>query len=435
MSRSFGLFLLAVTAAASAAAQPSHLTLADAVRMALRTGAPAELARSTEERARVAQREAFGALLPTVDARLQRYSQSINLQTFGFSFPGQPPVVGPFNVTDAQLAAAMQVFNLAALNRYRALQQSAAASRYAVQAADNDVAAAVARLYLLAERASTQIATRQADVTLFERLLKQSQDEFAAGTGTRLDVAQANVQLSRARQALLLAQNDRENAVLALLNAIGADESQPVTLDVEIPTPPSTQAPLADLLQRAQTQRPDLQQLVVQEKAARLGVEAAKAMRLPSLSVDYEGDLSGNHTEDLRYSRRIAGVVSMPLLRSDIRANVARATIELHDVETQLGQKQRDVEQDVRRARMNVDNAVARTAVARENVSVAEEALTIARDRRAAGYGSTVEVDRAEDSYRQAREDLIAAEADAAAAEYDLQHATGDIARLTEQSK
>jgi outer membrane protein TolC len=295
-----------------------------------------------------------------------------------------------------------------------------------------NVAAAVARLYLIAERASTQIASRQADVTLFERLLKQAEDEFNAGAGTRLDVAQANVQLSRAKQALLVARNDRENAVLALLNAIGENESDDVTLDVTIPTPPATRPPLTDLLQRARANRPELQQLATEEKAARLGVEAARAMRMPSLAFDYEGDLSGNQTNDLRYSRRIAGVVSLPLLRSDIRATVARATIELHDVETQIVQRQRDVEQDVRRASMNVASAAERVAVAQQNVTVAEEALTIARDRRAAGYGSPVEVDRAEDSYRQAREDLIAAQADAAAAEVDLQHATGDIAKLTE---
>ena len=71
-------------------------------------------------------------------------------------------------------------------------------------------------------------------------------------------------------------------------------------------------------------------------------------------------------------------------------------------------------------------------AVAREAARVAEEALTVARDRRAAGYGSPVEVDRAQDQYRQAREDLIAAETDAAAAQFDLEHATGGIHRMVE---
>ena len=65
--------------------------------------------------------------------------------------------------------------------------------------------------------------------------------------------------------------------------------------------------------------------------------------------------------------------------------------------------------------------------VASDTVKVAEEALTVARDRREAGYGSPVEVDRAQDSYRQAHEDLISAQADAAAAHFDLLHATGEI--------
>src|SRR5207302_2216027 len=142
---------------------------------------------------------------------------------------GQPPVVCQYNVTDAQVAAAMQLFNLAAIRHYQALSQGETASRYAMQRAENDVATAVARLYVLAQRASTQIASRQAEVALFERLLKVAQDEFNAGTGTRLDVAQATVQVDRAKQALLVAQNDYRNAVLALLNAIGANEASDVT--------------------------------------------------------------------------------------------------------------------------------------------------------------------------------------------------------------
>ena len=76
-----------------------------------------------------------------------------------------------------------------------------------------------------------------------------------------------------------------------------------------------------------------------------------------------------------------------------------------------------------------MQNAEARVGVATENVQVADEALTVARDRRAAGYGSPVEVDRAQDAYRQAHEDLIAAQADAAAAQFDYEHATGAIRR------
>jgi outer membrane protein TolC len=76
---------------------------------------------------------------------------------------------------------------------------------------------------------------------------------------------------------------------------------------------------------------------------------------------------------------------------------------------------------------MSLQNAEGRVRVAEESVQVAEEALTIARDRKAAGYGSTVEVDRAEDQYQQAHESLISARADAALASVQLRHATGEI--------
>jgi outer membrane protein TolC len=420
------LLLLAFSVSARAQTEPLRLTLGDAIRRALGTGTQAELARSNEELARIARSEALNALLPQADAKLMRYNQSINLATFGFSLPGVPAVVGPFNVTDAQLAAAVQVFNMAALLRYQSLQSSANASHFQSEQAENDVAAAVARLYLMVQRAQTQIAARQADIALFTRLLQTSQDEFKAGTGTRLDVAQANVQLARARQALLAAQNDRQNAALALLNAVGADESSDVVI-ADAPTVPTTVPAIDTSLASARTQRPELRQAEANERAAKLTVDAARARLLPTVSVDFEGDMSGNRTTDLHWTRRVAANLGVPLFHADINANIARAKVMLHDAQTRRTLLERDVEQDVRRSLMTLQNAESRVGVATENVQVAEEALTVARDRRAAGYGSPVEVDRAQDAYRQAHEDLIAAQSDAAAAQFDYEHATGAI--------
>ena len=422
----FSFLLFAIAVSANAQTAPLRLTLGDAIRMALGSGTQTELARSNEELARIARSEALNALLPQADARLMRYSQSINLATFGFTLPGFPAVVGPFNVTDAQLSAAVQVFNLAAVRRYQSLQSTANASRYQSEQAENDVAAAVARLYLIVQRAQTQIASREADIALFTRLLQTAQDEFKAGTGTRLDVAQANVQLARARQALLAAQNDRQNAGLALLNAIGADESRDIVI-ADMPPVPTALPAIDTSLASARSQRPELRQAEEQERAAKLTVDAARARLLPSVSFDFEGDMSGNHTDDLHWTRRIAANLGVPLFHADINANIARAKVQLHDAQTRRTQLERDVEQDVRRSLMTLQNAESRVGVATENVQVAEEALTVARDRRAAGYGSPVEVDRAQDAYRQAHEDLIAAQADAAAAEFDYEHATGSI--------
>jgi outer membrane protein TolC len=419
-----------VTAAGTEATpNPLPLTIAGAIRMALSEGTQARLARTGEERARIAQREALDAMLPQANANLLRYNQSINLETFGFTLPGLPPIVGPFNVTDAQVTAAMQLFNIAALRAYQSRKAGLNASRYDVERAENDVAAAVARLYVLVARSEAQVNARTADVKLFTELARVANDELKAGTGTRLDVAQANVQLARAQQALLSARNDRETARLALLNAIGADESTDVILSDALKAP-SNVPDGATAIAKAREQRPDLKALEIQEQAAQLFVDAQRDRRLPSVSLDFVGDYSGNRTTDLLWSRRIAAMASMPIFRGDINSAIARAKVDLEDIRTRHHAAQRDVEQEVRSSLLTVQNANARVAVAAENVNVAEEALTIARDRRSAGYGSPVEVDRAEDLYRQAHEDLIAAQADAAMAWYSLQHATGDIRSL-----
>jgi len=415
-----------VFVAASLQAQPVHLSMQDAIVRALQAGTQAELARSAEESARIAQREGFNNLLPQATTQFSRYNQSINLETFGFQPAGVPPIVGPFNVTDGQIAAQLQVFNFAALRRMQALNAGVRASTSATQTAENDVAAAVAHLYVLVQRADAQVASRQADVTLFEQLAKVASDEFTAGTSTRLDVAQANVQVTRAKQAQLVAENDRVNASLALLNAIGADVGTEIVLDQQLPNAEAVPS-LDRALSEAQTMRPELIEADQSVKEAQLNVAAARARRYPSLALDFVGDMSGNSNNDLHWTRRIAGVVSLPLFRADIQSYIARADLALHDAEIRRAQRHRDVEQDVRRSLMALTNANARVALASENNHVAEEALTVARERRSAGYGSSVEVDRAQDTYRQAHEDLIAAEADLAAAEMDVEHATGAI--------
>ncbi len=394
--------------------------------MALREGTTAQLAESQAARARIAQREALSGLLPQSDARLQRYSESINLATFGFELPGQPPVIGPFNVIDAQVTAAMQLFNLAALRYYEASRAGVEASRWRLQQAQNDVTIGVARLYVMVQRADAQAASREASVKLFEQLARVAQDEFEAGTGTRLDVAQANVQLARAREALLRAQNDRESARIALLSAIGANQSDDITLAPL--TAPSGDAPAIDAaLATAREHRPELKEAEAAARAAELTLSSAKARRIPRLELSFLGDYAGNTTDEMHSSRRIAGALAMPIFRGEIPANIARARLELEDVRTRATAAERNVEQQVRTSILMLQNADARVAVASETVKVATDALTIARDRRAAGYGSSIEVDRAEDAYRQAQEDLIAAEADAALASVQVQYATGEL--------
>lgn len=426
------LMVMSLTAVASA--EPLRLSLEDACTRALHDGAAARLARTRQLRTEVARREALGGLFPQADARVFQYSESINLETFGFALPGQPPIIGPFDVTDAQITAAMQVFNLAALRHFQATRSGAEAGRSELQATVNDLVAAVAKLYVLAKTADTEVRSRQAEVALFEKLLQVAEDELEAGTGTKLDVAQAKVRVASVKQALLAAENARENTRLALLDAIGQDVGTDFVLTDEL-APPGDVPPLDSLIATARARRPELKAAALRVREAELTVSATKSRLLPSVQFDVQADESGNYADSLLWSRRVGAMVSVPIFHTQLRAKIAQAKLALLDARTNSQEAARMVEQDVRKSRMALETAKARVEVATEGASVADQALQIARDRRASGYGSTVEVDRAQEAWQQAHENLIAAHAEAALALYSLKHATGEIGDMVGSAK
>jgi outer membrane protein TolC len=80
------------------------LTLEDAVARGLRENVAARLGEADVTSARGERWTALQDLLPTAFARVGITREVINLAAFGFSVPGFPSIVGPFNVHDARLS-------------------------------------------------------------------------------------------------------------------------------------------------------------------------------------------------------------------------------------------------------------------------------------------------------------------------------------------
>ncbi|HYU33595.1 MAG TPA: TolC family protein, partial [Thermoanaerobaculia bacterium] len=208
-----------------------RLSLADAIRRALDEGTAARIATARVGEAEAQALEARSLLQPQLSGGLLTANESLNLQTFGFQpAPGEPPVVGPFNVIDAHLTVAMNVIDMAARRRFAAAQAGVRVSQEESRRTENEVAAAMASLYVTLGRAASRIEEIGANVDLFERLRQLAIDQKQAGVGTRLDTTRADIQLARQRQSLLVATNQRDLARLALLRAIGADLGTDVVL-------------------------------------------------------------------------------------------------------------------------------------------------------------------------------------------------------------
>ena len=283
---------------------PLRLSLAEAIRRALDEGTATRLANARTAEAEARAQEARSALQPQLSLGGQLANETLNLATFGFTVPGQPNVTAPFNVVDAHVTVAMNVIDLAAKRRYQAARAGVRVSEEDRRRTENEVAAAVASLYVSVGRSSARIDEIKANVDLFQRLRQLAVDQKNAGVGTRLDTTRADVQLARQQQALLVATNQRDLARLALLRAVGADLGADLVLTDDWSQAAAPVPTLPDALAAARQGRPELSLFAQRLRAAALNVEAARAERLPTLGAQAQGTESGNRLRDVEWAHR-----------------------------------------------------------------------------------------------------------------------------------
>ena len=408
-----------------------RLSLADAVRRALDEGTAARIATSRVGEAEARAALAHSAFQPQVTAATMAANESINLDTFGFSLPGQPPVVGPFNVVDAHISVALNLLDVAARRRLAAARSGVRVSEEERRRTENDVAGAVASLYVALGRSSARIDEIRANVDLFERLRQLASDQKDAGVGTRLDTTRADFQLARQRQALLLATNQRDAAELALLRAIGADFSTRVVLTDDWTQAGAPTPALSEALAQAHRERPELAVFGERLRQTALEIEAAQAEKLPTLGTQALGTESGNRVRDLSWTRTVAVVASVPLWTGRrVEAEVAGARARRQEILYQQHDAERQVEQEVRQALLALASARSRVELGEQSVRLAQDELEQASDRFKAGVAPSIEVDNAQTSLAAASDLRIDAQADEAQARFDLARATGSIRGL-----
>ncbi|MDQ2870119.1 MAG: TolC family protein [Acidobacteriota bacterium] len=420
----FGLVL----ASATARGETVRLSLRDAVSRALSEGTASRLAAERTARSRVTAEQARSGLLPQIDAEVQDANEILNLKTFGFTLPGLPATVGPFNVFDAHVRVAARLIDVAAYRRWRAARQGIVVSDLERRTTENEVAAAVATLYVGVQRAEASIEASRANVELSSKLFTLADDQRKAGVATRIDSTRAAVALSRQRQLLLLAETRANAARLALVRAIGLDFASDLVLTDPLREESDALPTVEQAILEARRQRPELREASERMRQAELALSADRAEKLPSVGAQFQGGYNGNHLRDLDWNRTYGATLSIPIFTGGrLASRIAENESRLREVQIRERDTERQVEEDIRQALLNFTGARSRAAVADESEKLARQELEFAQDRFSNGITSSIEVDNAQTSLTAALDDRIAALADEAQARYDLARATGAI--------
>jgi len=344
-----------------------------------------------------------------------------------------PRVVGPFNSVDVRARATQSVFDFGNIRRYQASRAALRAAQQDRNNTDDTVSALVAKAYLTALRADADVEAYQSNVALAEAVLKQSQNQKAAGTGTGIEVTRAEVELSNEQQHLLMSQNERTKAYLQLLRAMGLSLATELELTDKLSYEPMAPITLEQAKQEALKNRRDVRAQGEREDAARLNASSVKYERLPNVVAfaDY-GSTGVNGTNVSLLPTRDYGIsLRVPIFdggRRDARRSETASQFRSERVRSSDLREQ--VELEIRTALDSLHSAEQQLKVAEEGLTLSNSELTEARRRYAAGFATNLEVTDAQTRLERARDNRIDALYAYNVARIDLGQAMGTVRQM-----
>lgn len=387
-----------------------HLTLRDAINMALQYNLGQIEAGENTRIARGQRLRALSALLPTITAGAAENVEQVSAATLGINVPQIPQVIGPFSFSTAQASVSQILFSYESIQRFR----SARTAEQAAQLSYNDtldvITLTVGSGYLAVIGANSRIAAAEAQVRNAQASYDQAVEQLQAGTSPRIDVTRSGVQLHTEQYNLSIARNNFEIAKLNLARAVGLPLGQRFDLVDELPyadlNPPSVE----DALSAASKTRSDFRAAADSVKTAQQQVSAARAERYPVVATSGDYGVQGPNFGRLHGSFEFQAGVSVPLFTGGrIKGDVTEAEAALRQRKAEAENLRGQIDYDVRTAFLNLQAAKEQITVARQNVDLANENLSRSQERFSAGVTDSVEVVQAEQALASANDQYIAA--------------------------
>jgi outer membrane protein len=424
--------LLAITGAASLLAQekpPVKLTLEEAVRQALRQNpevqiANLEVAESAEDRSLVRS-----ALLPQANLAVADMATRRNLEAFiGQRIPGFPQHVGPFQTFQAGGGFSAPVFDLTLWRRQQASDRRVEGSQADELTVRENTTLLVVSQYLGTLRASAALRAAHSREELAQALFDQAVELQKQGISTALDTLRSNVELQNEKQRLIGAETEQKTSLFALAQLLDLDPHQEIELVDEMSFFETPQFAVKESVESAWAGRPEIKAIAARQSAARMERRVAADERLPNVEMAGNWAYLGTSAPASIPSYQYQITVSVPLFTGGrIRAQSAKAQIELKKLERQMEAERNRIAQEVNTAVERLSAARSEVEVANLGVKLSQDEVEQARERFQAGVANNIEVTTAQDALSRANDNQIAALYRYNQARADLAHATGQI--------
>lgn len=426
-----GFFAIAIQNSGTAQAQEKptiQLTLHDAVALALKQNPQVQIGVLQTAQAKQDQNIARADLLPQARFSVSDAVERANLETaFGSRFPGFAEHLGPFQIFNVGPSANVPIVDFAAWSRLHAARENTSAAQAGEQSIREDMVLQTVSQYLGALRAAAQVKAAQTRIDLAQALYNQAADMQKNGAGTGIDTLRANVELQNEKQVLIAAQTQFDVSLFGLARLLSLDPRQPIQLSDAMSFFETPEFAIEGSIDRAYQVRPEMLQIDARLRAAQESRHAAFNERLPSIRGEGGWNYQGVsiNTGIPVYEYQVGAVV--PLFTGGrIQAETSKADLEIKKVEQQRDDLRNEIALEVKTATAQLESARHQVEVANLGIQLAQEEVTQARDRFAAGVADNIEVVQAQDALSRASDNQIAAL-------YQFNQARADLARAIGQ--
>jgi outer membrane protein TolC len=410
------------------AAAPLRLTLQQAVTLGLKQAPEIAIANLNLAESQQSRLAARGALLPQLSFDVTEKVQRASLEAlFGKKVPGFPDHSGPFWSFEAGPTASVPVFDLTLWNQWRAAREGVNAAAAQQTTARELNAQLVVSQYLGALRASAEVDAAASRLELAQALFDLATDMQRNGAGTSLDTLRANVEYQNERQRHTEATSQLAISLQGLRRLLSLNPDQPIELADRASFFETPVLNVEASLEKAYQQRPELQSVASEIKAASLLKQSAQSERLPRLSLAGGWSYQGLRPATSIPAYQYGAYLQVPIFTGGrIGAEVATRDIEVRKLTEAQRQVHDQVGYEVRTASTRLDSARTEVDAANLGVTLAREGVTQAQDRFRAGVANNIEVITAQNELSRANDNQISAL-------YRYNQARADVARATGQ--
>jgi outer membrane protein len=407
--------------------QADTLSLVDYVKIALKNSPQQAITASTVDAGAAAVATTRSRLLPQVSANggLSRSSGASSASTGRSGSSGTS--------TTAGISASTTIFDASSYYAYKASGKALDASRGTLDETTQGTLLNARSAYFAMLLNGQLLHVNEEALNQAKLHLDEANGLYEAGKTARMSVTKAKVDVANAEVNLIHAKNALKTARVGLETVAGKPFADPLvltdSLDVE-----EDSVSLADALERALRNRPELIASRATVEGAHLQVKASKAAAFPTLSGSAVYDWRGTSASTIPAPDWSSpgwnfGIgLDVPLYQGGaIKAGVMSAEANVRKAEASLAAAELNIRQEVQQNYLSEIEARQRIGATATLIEQAIESLAMSQERYRNGIAASLEITDAELTLANARSSHLQAQFDYRVAHTKLLSAIGAL--------